>query len=115
LEWATEDMVKLQAALGELIAVEGDQKEQIAKVFQISHDMKGQGGSFGYDLITTIGNGLCRYLEDREEVGPAEIEAIKIHVGSMYLVLTQGIKGEGGDAGVQLLNGLEPVIAKVSR
>lgn len=115
LEWAHEDMAKLQGALGELVSEGGDQKEKIAKVFQISHDMKGQGGSFGYDLITTIGNGLCRYLEHREEVGVAEIEAIKLHVGSMQVVLAKGIKGEGGEIGVQLLNGLEQVIAKVSK
>jgi hypothetical protein len=115
LEWATDDMAKLQTALQELVAGGGDQKAQIAKVFQISHDMKGQGGSFGYDLITTIGNGLCRYLENREEVGAAEIEGIKLHIGSMQLVLTQGIKGDGGEAGVQLLSGLEQVIAKVSK
>ena len=115
LEWAHEDMAKLQGALKELVSEGGDQKEKIAKVFQISHDMKGQGGSFGYDLITTIGNGLCRYLENREEVGPAEIEAIKLHVGSMQVVLTNGIKGEGGEIGTQLLSGLEQVIAKVSK
>ena len=115
LEWAHEDMAKLQAAFEELKVAEGDQTEQIAKVFQVSHDMKGQGGSFGYDLITIIGNGLCRYLEDRHEVGPAEMEAINLHVGSIQVVLMKEIKGDGGEVGAQLLKGLEQVIAKVSK
>ena len=115
VEWAREDMANLTAAFDDLAAAaEGSRKEHLERIFHIAHDMKGQGGSFDYNLITVIGHGLCRFIEGREDVGPAGIEAIQLHIESMRVVLAKEIKGEGGSVGDQLLDGLELVVAKVS-
>jgi hypothetical protein len=31
-------------------------------MFEIAHDMRGEGGSFGFPLVTQIGDILCKYL-----------------------------------------------------
>ena len=50
LEWAEED------ALDKLKAAEmKDRKKHIERIFQLSHNVKGQGGSFKYDMMTRIG------------------------------------------------------------
>lgn len=114
IEWAGEDIGRLSEALAALSRSGGDM-EKLRPIFQIAHDMKGQGGSFGYQLITVIGDKLCRFVEALEKVDGAELEVIRIHVDSMQLVITKRIKGDGGTDGATLLKGLEMVVAKRSR
>lgn len=89
LDWVQEDLGKIDAAFVALKAATGDRAQEVDDVFQVSHDMKGQGGSFGYDLITAIGNQLCRMIEKVDTVGDAEVNAIEVHIGAMKLVIAQ--------------------------
>ncbi len=114
LEWAAEDLAKIHAAVDELKAENKDREKALAGVFQLSHDMKGQGGSFGYALMTILGGNLCRFIENLEDAGPAEVEVIQLHINAMDLVITKRMKGDGGKEGEQLLDGLGLVTAKVS-
>ncbi|MBT5300349.1 MAG: phosphorelay protein [Rhodospirillaceae bacterium] len=87
LDWVQEDLGKIDAAFVALKAATGDRAQEVDDVFQASHDMKGQGGS--YDLITAIGNQLCRMIEKVDTVGDAEVNAIEVHIGAMKLVIAQ--------------------------
>lgn len=112
LDWAREDLAKLMAAVDELNP-DGDSAEPLLVVFQISHDIKGQGGSFGYDLMTIIGDMLCRYIETLEgEVSLQAIEVIGLHINALQAVIRQKLKGTAGAVGEQLLSGLELVVKK---
>ena len=113
LDWVKVDLEKLQAAYADLAAAGPGAKDEVTRVFEVAHDMKGQGGSFGYDLITIIGNQVCRIIERSDTIGAAEIEAIGVHVNTMKLVITEEMKGDGGDSGKKILLGLEKVYEKV--
>lgn len=113
LDWVAEDLKKMDSAFASLQAATGDRKEEMDAVFQISHDIKGQGGSFGYDLMTAIGNELCRLIEKVESVGADEIVAIKLHIDSMKLVMAEDMKGQGGKEGEKMLAGLQQVCDKI--
>lgn len=114
LEWVQEDFEKILQAYNDLKATQGDNCDVLERVFQVAHDMKGQGGSFGYDLITVIGNQLCRFLEkvDRSKVGPSEVEIIRVHIDAMRVVISNRIRGDGGKIGRELLAGLDLVSQK---
>ncbi len=115
VDWAAEDLKKLGAALEGLNSGQGTKRDAIAAIFETSHDMKGQGGSFGYPLITAIANELCRLIEKIEgEPSPDEVGAIRIHVDSLRLVLKERIKGDGGKQGEAMLKGLRQVIDKLT-
>lgn len=114
LQWVQEDLVKLQTAYDTLAAAaDADRKAGAERIFQIAHDIKGQGGSFGYNLMTVIGNSLCRFIEKQPTTGAKEIDVIKVHVDSLKLVIAQDLKGDGGPLGEKLLAGLNAVIDKV--
>lgn len=113
LNWVAEDLKKMDEAYAKLVAATGDRKEEIDAVFQVSHDIKGQGGSFGYDLMTALGNELCRLIEKIDKAGPNEIEAIKLHIDSMKLVIGEDMKGTGGKTGEEMLAGLQKVCDKI--
>lgn len=114
LEWVESDLVKLQEAFANLTSEPMKQRENLAAVFEICHDIKGQGGSFGYQLMTTIGHQLCQFLEDRESAGPEEVEAVRLHVDALKLVIAKRMKGDGGAEGVALLTGLQKVVTKLA-
>ena len=113
LDSVAEDIRKIDEAFKKLEAATGDRKEELMGVFQTALVLKGEGGSFGYDLMTTIGNELCRLIEKLDKAGPKEVEAIKLHIDSMKLVISNDIKGDGGDTGKEMLAGLQQVCDKL--
>ena len=113
LTWVQEDLARLEAAYAEMEKGEGDPKELLDNVFQIAHDMKGQGGSFGYDLMTAIGDQLCRLVEKMDQVTPREVGMVRVHIDAMRVIIVKELKGDGGDEGRKLLMGLSLVGDKV--
>lgn len=113
LDWVKEDLVRLEAAYDQLQKGGDDVKADLDVIFQIAHDMKGQGGSFGYDLMTAVGDHLCRLVEKMEKAGPREVMMVRVHIDAMRVIITKGLKGDGGNEGRQLLMGLTLVGDKV--
>lgn len=106
LDWVREDFVRIEAAFEKLKSGDGGDAENLEAMFQIAHDMKGQGGSFGYDLMTAIGDHMCRLLETVDKAGPREQVMIRVHIDAMRVVITKELKGDGGAEGRQLMMGL---------
>jgi HPt (histidine-containing phosphotransfer) domain-containing protein len=115
LEWVEEDLAKISRLLEELKAAKDGGRDILDPMFQISHDMKGQGGSFDYQLMTTLGYDLCRLIEKMDSAGPHEIEVIELYIDAMKLVISKRMQGTGGEPGEQLLAGLDQVLAKVTK
>jgi len=109
LESVAQDIAKMDEAFGRLKAATGDRKQELDAVYQESFNLKGQGGSFGYDLMTGIGHELCRLIEGLDHAGPMEVAAIKLHIDAMKLVIADDMKGTGREAGQKLLGGLQQV------
>lgn len=115
LEWVKQDLAKLETAFAKLKDGQGGTNEILREIFGIVHDMRGQGGSFGYHLITVIGNQLCRFIDKVTGPGPDETEAIRLHIEAMQLVIAEDMRGDGGPQARQLLDGLERVAARLCR
>lgn len=115
LEWVDSDLSKLSDAVDQLFVDDGlDRNQKLETVFFIAHDMKGQGGSFNYRLITIIGDALCRTIEKMNGVLIAiENEVIKVHFEAMKLVIAKRMSGDGGKEGEALVSGLQSVSEKI--
>ena len=72
-------------------------------LFAVAHNVKGQGASFGYDLMTELGEALCGLLRDRATLAPEEIDTVRNILGACDTVLNERLTGEGGTRGKQLL------------
>ncbi len=114
LDWVEADLKKLETELAALKpgAAEGD--ERVDRIYRTSHDIKGQGGSFGYQLMTEVGALMCRYIENLQ--GPLtqeDIDLMKLCYKSMRAVISGRLSGDGGEAGRMVIDGLGKVAAKV--
>ena len=117
LQWVEKDLANIQHAWEALKASPDGlvDKEKLDRIYQISHDIKGQGGSFGYQLMRVIGDKLCRFIEQLDRLGTKEIEVIRLHIDGMRVVIGQRIQDKGGAIGAQLIAGLDQVTAKVKK
>jgi len=113
LEWVQQDIVRIESACKELKASDVDRERKLQDVFHVAHDIKGQGGSFGFDLMTIIGNQMCRLIDKADPQDPHLIEVIDVHVGAMKLIIASKLKGDGGPDGELMLAGLQKVCEKI--
>jgi chemotaxis protein histidine kinase CheA len=115
LAWGEGDLEKLQTTYQAVEAADpADRRSKLQDVFSVAHDVKGQGGSFNYHLMTTIANQLCRFIEKLpQDVSKGQMEVVKVHIDALRLVIAQRLDGDGGRAGNNLVRGLDAVINKV--
>ncbi len=68
LVWVNEDLHRLQG-LYELLekTPPAEARPVLRELFSVAHDMKGQGGTFGYPLITTFATSLYEFVGPRAE------------------------------------------------
>lgn len=104
--WALDDVEALAAALGRLTPGVSSEDGAVREVYRLAHDMKGQGASFNYPLVTEIGRSFCRYLERIDYVGTADLSLLTAHVSALRAVIGQQISGDGGDIGEQIVSAL---------
>lgn len=115
VKWVKDDLKKLRAALDSLVQSDENHAQALKILFNTSHDMKGQGGGFGYDLMTVIADQLCGLIDKfGGEVGPDEIEVLQLYVDALHVVIAKKLTGDGGKEGKRLLDGLAKVSAKLS-
>ncbi len=82
------------------------------KIHEIAHDMRGQGGTFGYDLISTFSDSLYDFTGRSAGMTDGHIEIVKSHIDAMNVVIKDRVKGDGGEVGQAIAKGLQHAIAK---
>lgn len=105
---AGEKVSELDRAL-KALPVSGEAREAIEALFDIAHDLRGESGTFGFPLATAIAENLCSVLEDKSQTSEPLREAVRVHIGSLKLVLSEPIKGDGGKRGAELMDGLRKI------
>ncbi len=115
LDWVEEDLRKISATYDRLVAGSDDRETDLKRVFEVAHDMKGQGGSFGFELITAVANNLCRLLERFDDSTKHQVqnEAVRIHIDAMKLIISSRMRGDGGEQGTAILNGVQQMVEKL--
>ena len=107
--WVQKDLQNLQKAYQNAVQKPKNMRNTVMmnEVFKVAHDMKGQGATFGYDLITDIGNHLCRYIEKQEVFDDKQMDIVKIHIDTLAEILDNHLTGDGGAKGVALKSKIE--------
>ena len=102
-----------------LVAKSRDKEEnrritQFKRINEIAHDMRGQGGTFGYPLVTTVADSLYAFTRSRFSVRDSHVEIVKSHIDTMNVVIKERGIGDGGILGRELLKALKKAIKKFS-
>lgn len=82
------------------------QKDRRDALFHLAHDFKGIGGSYGYPLVSAIGDSLCKLLRSEAAMDKARHDAIGRHVAALNAVIAERLSGDGGERGRLLVAAL---------
>ncbi|MBT3333671.1 MAG: hypothetical protein HN394_19380, partial [Rhodospirillaceae bacterium] len=74
------------------------------------HEIRGEAGTFGYDLVSDIGKLLCEMLAPIGEVRPNDDRAIHTHIKAMHTVVAQKVTGAGPEVAKQIVRGLTTIV-----
>jgi hypothetical protein len=77
--------------------------EVLHEVHAIAHNVKGQGGSFGYDLVTSIGASLCDFIRSGDRTTPDGLNIVHAHIKILKMVGENDISGTGGETGERIV------------
>lgn len=89
-----------------------NRKRYFEGINAIAHDMRGQGGTFGYELITDFAEGLYNFTQQGSGLSDNHVEIIKAHLDAMRVVIRDRVNGDGGDIGHALKEGLDQSVQK---
>lgn len=106
--WAVADVEKCAEILAASRAAGAEDRVALARdIHGVAHNIKGQGTSFGYPLMTRLGQSLCQLTRRKAAFSDADLDLIGAHVEAMRLVLAKEIRGDGGELGDRLGTRLE--------
>jgi len=119
---ATGGVETLAALIAKLTEASSAVQTDLRQVFHITHDIRGQAGTFGYPALSATGTSLCDFLEALARV-PAVIaanraevvEIIQLHLRTMQIVLAHDIREMTPEIKASLVDGLERAASKTLR
>lgn len=75
-----------------------------SRFYRLSHDLKGLGGTFNYELVTAVGASLCSLIKNDSLPSERSLQRrIMAHVAALRAILQFDLKGDGGSEGEELL------------
>ena len=110
LEAVRQDVADLEDLIGKALAESADWAEVCFEMRRITHNVKGQGSSFGYPLMTAVGDSLSVLLKKTDSPDASAFKLAEAHVASLRLVLNQDIQGSGGTQGAELTKRLTALV-----
>ncbi len=109
-DWVQGHIKRLNEHLAHCLKAPESRHNQFKSLLEIAHDMKGQGGTFGYPLISHFGESLYQFTKPRETYTDDDVEIVKAHIDAMNAVIKGRVKGNGGQVGKELLSSLNAAI-----
>ena len=114
LDWAKQFLDRLSRQVTEAKQISGERTSYFDEINLIAHELRGQGGTFGYPLITVFGKSLYELTKPPCRHDDANLEIVKAHIDTMRAVLREKIEGDGGEMGQMLFKALKAAINKYS-
>lgn len=113
-DWVGESIDELQQAHHR--AIEDPEKSALhfETMNRVALELRGQGGIFGYPLITQFGKSLFDITGEGMNVTTNLLDLIDSHISLVKVVITQKIAGDGGTTGRELLQSLAEAKKKFS-
>ena len=84
----------------------------LGQIANQAREIKGQGGTFGFPLLTRISDSLYQFTMSMSTINAKRATVISTHLDAMQLVISQQIKGDGVALGQEVCRSLDAAIEK---
>lgn len=112
--WVENDLQKLRQAFDDARAAtdEATRGVHVEALFQVAHDMRGQGTTFGYPFVSQICDILCRYLDGAKGQGQVDLMLVSPFIDALRAIVNNRVAGETDAIGQAMVKGLQMAVAK---
>lgn len=107
--WLEDEVIRLKKARDDVKA-NGLTPPYDEKLYNVCHDLKGQGETFGYPVITTICGNLCKLIDAAPERAKLPLEIIDNHIDAVSNITKHKIKIPTDDKSLNVVNRLQEVV-----
>lgn len=114
-DWVTKFTDQLLELSARAVDTPEMRKEIFANVHAIAHEIKGQGETFGYTLLSNIADQLVELTTKDAKLSNANCEIMKAHIEAIRMIIKRRLKGLGGDLGDKIQADLDYVVEKNSQ
>lgn len=108
IEWASNDVVRLKQLFEQMRNLAGQEQEDLIRsdFYRTAHDIKGQGATFDYPLMSELGAHICASIKTTDTFDEQHLNAFLQDIKDMEQVLEKQLQGDGGQIGAQISNRL---------
>ena len=113
INWVEADINSLGRAyqsLASAVNLDEDHDPHKNDVYKLSYNMKSQGGTFKYPLVTYVMDNLCKFLDVTETIDDHGLRVVELHISAVTQVVTHKLSGKGGKMGLEVIRGLTKVV-----
>ncbi len=93
--------------------------EVMEEIYSILHEVRGQAGTFGFVLLSTVAHEACKLIESMQEEVALDFKRLEYFLGVYYkaimMVYSKGPKACYGKSDQQLVLGLQKVMKKYNQ
>ncbi|MBO7258175.1 MAG: peptide ABC transporter substrate-binding protein [Alphaproteobacteria bacterium] len=109
IEWASNDVAKLKNIFEQIQNLTGPEQDALIRgdFYRTAHDIKGQGATFDYPLMSDLGAHLCTLIKTTDTFDETHLAVMAQDIEDMALVLAKKVQGEGGQIGERISNRLK--------
>ncbi|MFK7867387.1 MAG: hypothetical protein AB8B77_08115 [Alphaproteobacteria bacterium] len=108
-QWALKDVERLSNLLRDLTPHQPAASKILDQMFQIALEMRGQGGSFSYPLISEAAKSLCIFIDALKKINEFDDtakELCKVHSDTIKLILQKPPEDQNNTVDRQVVAGL---------
>ncbi|HAH08927.1 MAG TPA: hypothetical protein DCL48_02365 [Alphaproteobacteria bacterium] len=113
-DWVAKQIVDMRAHHARLIDTPEDRRKTYDLIRCIAQELKGQGATFGYPLVSTFAQSLLDPTAPSAPLTDNNVEIIKAHIDAIAAVMNDRVKGNGGQIGKDLTAQLKAAMEKHS-
>lgn len=106
------EVARLSELMAKVTASGGQDRAILEEMYRTAFELKGQGTSAGYGMLTRFGDSLCRYIEAQQNMGAKEVAIVKAHADSIAAIMGRAIKGDPNPIGLAIAAELEKVVGR---
>jgi len=107
--WLSEEVTRLLAARTALHD-SGPSDDTFEELYRAAHDLKGEGDTFGYPLVTEIAALLCKLLEAADDRAQLPMTLVDNHVDAIHIIMRDKIKEPDHDTSRAVIERLGEVV-----
>ena len=112
--WVGEEVAKLLAARDDARSSDLSD-ESIVQIYRCAHDLKGEGETLGYPLISRLCSSLCRLLDAVPDKKKVPLTLIDNHVDAVQIVLRDQLKSADDPTSIAVIERLNEVVTDLEQ